>query len=308
MEAKQTVDSGFDFAVMQDELFLPDGKRSGWFANRRVDNDEVLGVCSERYGIVQHSDLMERAEKAFARKGLNNYTRKVYVTDGGAKLRVNYDFKDNTIEVPVVGDKMGFRLTLQNSYDRTLRIAFMLGMLRLVCQNGMQTLEKELNIVKKHHKNLDINSIITDGAIDKALARFTSAADVFALIAGSGITQEQGVTALGNLADGNVISDKVREGISVVWNNPREDGADGQVGDNRNLYQLYNAVTQYLTSSNLTDKEGNALGVFEDSRFEYANRISGQMLKRFSLAAENPKRLKSLLTPSQIQGVTLENN
>ncbi len=88
--AKQTVNQDWDFEVAQEELFLPDGAKSGYLAARRLDNNEVLGIHTDRYGIVKNADLVDKAESAFARKGLTNYERKIYVTDGGAKLRVNY--------------------------------------------------------------------------------------------------------------------------------------------------------------------------------------------------------------------------
>jgi len=211
--------------------------------------------------------------------------------------------------VPEVGDKMGFRLTLQNSFDRSLRVSFALGMLRLVCTNGMQTLEKELDMLKKHSKNFDLGALLTDDAIDKALATFNNTGNTYAALARVGVTQEQGIFALQNQANTGLISDKVREGISSVWNDPREDGADGSVGDDRNLYQLYNAATQYLTSDRLVDKKtGDAVGTFESSRFEYANRVSSQLLKRFKLASDNSKRFDKLITVAKADGVKVENN
>ena len=307
--AKQTVNQDWDFEVAQEELFLPDGAKSGYLAARRLDNNEVLGIHTDRYGIVKNADLVDKAESAFARKGLTNYERNIYVTDGGAKLRVNYDFKDHDIEVPEVGDKMGFRLTLQNSFDRSLRVSFALGMLRLVCTNGMQTLEKERDMLRKHSKNFDLDSLLTDEAIDEAMARFGDSVNTFAGLARVGITQEQGIYALQNQANTGLISEKVREGINSVWANPREDGADGSVGNDRNLYQLYNSATQYLTADNLVDKKtGDAVGTFESPRFAYANRISGQLLKRFNLAADNPKRLDKLVKVVTVDGVKVENN
>ena len=337
--AKQSKNKDWDFNVVQEPLYtgrvvsrivenpnphhnpldttskptlkeiVEEPERSGYFASVRSDNGEVLGVHTSRYGIVQNGDLIEKAESAFARKGLGDYERNIYVTDGGAKRRVNYDFKGHDIEVPEGGDKMGFRLTLQNSFDRSLRVSFALGMLRLVCTNGMQTLEKELDMLKKHSKKFDLNALLTDDAIDKALASFTKTGNTYAALARVGITQEQGIFALQNQADTGLISDKVREGISSVWNNPREDGADGSVGDDRNLYQLYNAATQYLTSDNLVDKKsGDAVGTFESTRFEYANRVSGQLLKRFNLASDNPKRFEKLVAVAKADGVKVENN
>jgi len=306
--AKQTINQDWDFTVVQEPLTLPSGRQSKVFANVRTDTGEELGYCTERYAIVNSRDLVEKAEDAFERKGLGTYKRTIYSTDGGAKLRVTYDFEDKTIEIPEVGDEMGFRLILQNSFDRSTRVSFALGFLRLLCTNGMQTLEKELDMLKKHSKSLDIDSLLTDSALDKAMSRFTDAGAVYGNLAKLGITQDQGVYALQNQANTGLISEKVRQGIASVWNSPREDGADGEFGDNRNLYQLYNAATQYLTSDEQTDKDGGDIGTFESTRFEYANRVSGQLLKRFDLAAKNSKRLDKLIALPKVADVKVENN
>jgi hypothetical protein len=36
-----------------------------------------------------------------------------------------------------------------------------------------------------------------------------------------------------------------------------------------------------------------------DERFEYANRVTGNVLKRFDMASRNPNRLKKLWTPRE---------
>ena len=68
------------------------------------------------------------------------------------------------------------------------------------------------------------------------------------------------------------------------------------IGDiDGNLYNLYNAVTQHLTDE------------VEGSRFEYANRISSNVLKNFQAASLNPKRLKTLTAvPENSQVVVTE--
>ena len=69
--------------------------------------------------------------------------------------------------------------------------------------------------------------------------------------------------------------------ISKIWNNPthREDNS-------RNLYSLYNAVTQHLTHE------------VEDTRFELAERVSQKTLRAFDAASKNGgKKDKLLLLP-----------
>ena len=76
-----------------------------------------------------------------------------------------------------------------------------------------------------------------------------------------------------------------------IWNSPtHEEDKD------RNLYNLNNAVTQHLTHD------------VADERFEYANRVTTNVLKRFDLASRNEKRLEQLWTPTKSESIKVENN
>jgi len=273
--AKQS--NTIDFTVASEALFTADGANSGWLANRRTDNGAVLGVTSDRYGIIQNADLISCAEDAFAKRGMTNYTRKTVSTGAGEKMYVSYDFKDNTKKLKV-GDEVGMRLTLQNSFDRTLRASFAIGMLRLRCLNGMTTLEKEVGMTKKHHLNINVDFIAK--SLDKAVQGFDRSTAVFDRLAEVAVTQEQGIYILSHLEEDGVVSGKVREGIQAVWNAPkyREDEA-------RNLWNLYNAMTQHVTHE------------IADTRFELANRVSDGVLHEFARASRDGSRLAKLMMP-----------
>ena len=288
--AKQEIDTGYDFKVNQVEVPHPtkEGK-SGYFMNIREDNDEIMGWTTERYGLVNHADVLGRADEAFAARDIK-VERRVIVTEGGRKMRAQYDLQGDLFkaEVPAVGDVMAYRLTAQNSYDRTLRISFALGLLRLVCTNGMTTTEREIEMVKKHSTNVNIGDVITESALDSALAKLKDSLNVYGMMAHTEVNQEQGLTILKNLAAAKVFSDKVRENIAKIWNEPtyEEDKA-------RNLYNLNNAVTQHLTHE------------VADTRFEYANRVTTNVLKRFDLASRNSTRLNKLWTPSKNEEIVI---
>jgi hypothetical protein len=68
-----------DYSVETVSLLTPEGEHSGWMANRRTDTKAVLGVCTERYTLVQNSSLIETVETAFADNKLGEFTRKAYV-------------------------------------------------------------------------------------------------------------------------------------------------------------------------------------------------------------------------------------
>ena len=304
MSRKVTQSSDYDFQVETVRLLTPEGNKSSVFLNRRVDNREELGTCTEHYGLVQNADLINRADEALDRRGMTDYERKISVTDNGSKLRAIYDFKRDAdkLVVPEVGDEMGFRLIVQNSFDRSLKVSFALGFLRLACTNGMTTLERELDMVKRHTKKIDINSLLTDQALGEALAKFDDAANVYTEIARKDVTQQQGLNVLQNLQKKNVFSEKVREGIASIWNNPRRD-EDGKAGEMRNLYQLYNAGTEWLTSAHHTDSKGNELGTYESRRFELANRVSTSMLKTFEASSRTESRFNRLILAPKSEAI-----
>ncbi len=286
--AKQTINADFDFTVNQVPVPHPvTGKKSGYFMNVRDDNDDILGWTSERYGLVNHRDVLGRADEAFEARGID-VTRKVIVTEGGAKMRAQYDPSGDLFqaEVPEVGDVMAYRLTAQNSFDRSLRVSFALGLVRLVCTNGMTTTEKEVDMVKKHSKQLNIADLVTDEALDSALSKLKDSVNVYSRLAQVELDEEQGLNILKTLTQGKVISEKLREEIAKIWIAPTHDEDKG-----RNLYNLNNAVTQHVTHE------------VADSRFEYANRVTTNVLRRFDLAARNPNRLKKLWTPAKEKNV-----
>jgi len=266
--AKQTKNSNWDFNVASEQLLRQDGSKTPIFANVRTDTNEILGTSTERYGVVQNEDLTGRAESAFAARGIK-YDRNIYATDNGAKMRAVYDLTGDQFrtKVPKVGDIMGYRLTVQNSFDRTLRVSFALGLMRLVCTNGMQTMQKDVDMVSKHSTKLDLDSLITDAALDKALGFLSKSGDVFGQLASTPLDDELGLNVLANLTKKKVMSEKVRERVASIWSNRsdllRSDNHDA------NLYNLYNSVTQHLTDE------------VEETRFEYANRMSNQVLKAF---------------------------
>ena len=78
-----------------------------------------------------------------------------------------------------------------------------------------------------------------------------------------------------NLQDSKVLSNSLRQDITKIWVNPtyKEDEA-------RNLYTLYNAATQHLSSG----KNPNAV---QNERFEYAEKVNESILRKLTRAAKD---------------------
>jgi hypothetical protein len=293
--ARNTIQSSdYNYTVEREVLHLGNGNRSRVYAHVRTDTGEELGWGTEQYGFVQNADLIGNAEEAFESRGMIPTHRHIVVTGRGERMFAQYDFENETAiatrrEDRVKGMELGMRLTLQNSFDRSLRVSFALGMVRLVCLNGMTTLENEFGMTRKHSSNVEIGFI--GDALDKAKGSFAKAAQGFSVLGDVDITQEQGRNILGQLNKSKVLSNIVKDGILKVWENPTHEADEA-----RNLWTLYNAATQHLTH-----------GV-SDTRFEYANTVSTNVLRRLRGAAEQPAKLAKLATAIPVKAVEVALN
>jgi len=281
--ARQTkpAQRAFDFDVHQEPLLTTDGKRTGYFGMVRRDTPEpiTLGVCTEQYGVVKNADLIEMVETNLASHDkLSNYNSKKFVVRDGARFYASYDFPDFKTELKPMGkrakgDILGLRLVVNNSYDRSCRVSLSLGFLRLICTNGMTSLSKEFSMTKRH--TLAVNLDFVGDALAHACDSVESSAQIFNKLAQRAITNEQGLNLLTKLEEKEVISGKVREGIESVWRNPSY-----ELDTDRNLYNLYNAATQFLTRN------------VSQERYEYSERVNRDLLKVFSGKTRDEDLLK----------------
>mgnify|MGYP001353165677 CR=1 FL=1 len=291
------ISTDWDYNVVMEDLFTADGKKSGFKCTRRTDTGKVLNPVTKDYGIVQNSDLFPRVRDAFQSHGWgeNDYSEDIYVARDGRRVYGRYDFKNEVIKLPQVGDELGLRLTVNNSFDRTCKVSFSVGMLRLVCTNGMTTLEKEFSMQRKHSNKLDLNFI--QDALENAVNAWDSLKkdnNPFSRMADAKISQEEGLNILLNMT-GNTgkkpLSEVQREAIAQIWNGPtyKED-------EQRNVWNLLNASTQYL--SNDTDV----------NRFEMVERVTASVTSRLMDATRNQGVLAKLKEAPEVEGVVVANN
>jgi hypothetical protein len=249
--------SRFDYTVEQTPLHLPNGGATRYFANVRTDTSEVLGIVTERYEVLQNADFFNPVEELFQQEGFGNFKRKTVCTHGGARVRAVYDFADHGIKVG--GEDLMLRLKVQNSFDGSLRASFQVGMVRLVCTNGLAVPVAAVGMTRKHTKALDTD-LVRD-AFHRSVKAFSDAAPAFERLQETSVSQSEGNSILLGFEKSKVMSERMRERVQSVWESPRyhEDRT-------RNLWNLYNAVTQHLTHD------------VEDKRFELAERVNTGVL------------------------------
>lgn len=233
----ERVSAAYDYEVECVPLSTEHGP-TRFFGTRRKDTDEIFATVTGAYEVLQNRQLVEAAEAAFRAKGMTGWKRKVVVTYGGARCYVIYDFPG--IGGKVAGQELAFRLKIQNSFDGTIRASFAIGLVRLICSNGLAMPVSTMNLTQKHTTALEIDFV--GRTVEQALKAFFDALPFFESMTRIRVAQDEGKLILKGFADRHLIGRRQAEAINRIWEHPKhEEDRD------RNLWNLYNAVTQHLT-------------------------------------------------------------
>jgi len=278
-EAKP-ISADYDFAVESVPVYIKhQGEfiRTGDYANQRQDTGARVGITSDKYGIVQNGNLLRMVKETFGNMKLGDYKEKTFVCDEGKRFYGQFDFPNQLRAAsPVVGDDVSLRLTVRNSYDRSCRANVAIGMMRLVCTNGMTSLRKAADLNVRHSSSVSIASI-RDG-LKSAVGMFDQSVKDLATMRNRKISHDQGVLILNNLAQKAYLTETLKDSVEMVWNSPRKEDEE------RNIYNLYNACTQHLTH-------------VSGSRFEYSGKRSDACLKALHRVASEGKYFDTMIIP-----------
>lgn len=98
----------------------------------REDRDATLSIVSNSYQLIQHKEAMHPAVEALGREGWKvNASR---IERFGTTAFVELQRRDKV--ATIVGEPVGERLMLVNSYDRSTSLRLSVGVLVLRCTNG----------------------------------------------------------------------------------------------------------------------------------------------------------------------------
>ena len=151
-----------DFKVERQDLFTKSGIAVDKQAIVRTDLNTVLGVVSPDYFIVTHKEALDKATSVveqFEDLKLEN----IATTKGGSRMYAMYQSqKEYIIGNLDTGkpDNIKLRLTLNNSYDGSLKYGFTIGAYRLVCKNGLRTGQDIFAVKQKHTAGLIVDNIM----------------------------------------------------------------------------------------------------------------------------------------------------
>lgn len=221
------------FKVQKAPIFSQSGVEiEGFKQIQRLDNGQTLSIVSPDYELVQHLESLQPAVELLGREGWK--VKASHIERHGARAYVELHRIDKAFTV--VGEKVGERLMLRNSYDKSSSLIFEFGGLVLRCLNGATAPVGGMGFSGHHTGDLrrDLNKFVGKlAAIEAAL--------------GTRLIEEY------SQLDKKVSPEIAREIIKRSLGKRRENtvlqywmtgiGRDGEM----NAWNLYNGVTQFLT-------------------------------------------------------------
>lgn len=128
----------YDFPVAIEPAFTHKGKLiPRRFAVVRTDTGEPLSIVSDRYALITHNEVMEAANSLLDQLGpQGNRADKVYLERDGTSFTYVVTYREHGRDLKV-GDKVGLRVYVKNSYSGKQCASIKIGGLVLSCLNGM---------------------------------------------------------------------------------------------------------------------------------------------------------------------------
>lgn len=226
-----------EFNVVRKPLVTEDGLKTDREAVVRTDTNEVLGVVSKTYGLLEHQVGLRDALKAVEKLNQGFVLKKLVTSGNGARM---YAHIEGTKEYNLgrtermVGDLIRPVLILQNSIDGSTRFGFRIGAMRLICLNGMTSAVTFSSIFTKHTSGVDFDAILASGS--DALHQFEERSiPTWKHMMVTPLNKEFAIQQLTDKKLG--IPDMVNKRVIELT---REDSTD-------TLWDLYNKYTYHLT-------------------------------------------------------------
>ncbi len=144
--------SGLNWTVFSKELYDESGKKiPGWVANTREDNDETLGIVSDKYTLVQNWEALDFVN-ALPMEGGFKFDRAGVFRDGRSIWVMG-----TLPEVNILGDDISNNVVFVNSHDGSAGVKVMMTPIRLACYNMINLATKKANRIwaAKHTSRLN---------------------------------------------------------------------------------------------------------------------------------------------------------
>lgn len=237
------------FPVKQEKLFLSNGRETDIYAIINAENGHYVGHYGSEDVFISNKELMERLFKALDLLGIDyDVKMKAYGKRADrfhAILTLNEGLKVNGFESKL-------ELHIKNSFGNGALMC-QLGLLLLICLNGMVGMQKAFSLLQRHSKSLSLDYVVKE--LEQRLSNAQNGFQgMFDGINDIQINDNQVATMLGNMArlGKQSFSKKMASYILLNWHNPDE--PERGYGDT--LWRFLNAGTRVFRD--LSDIKGES--------------------------------------------------
>ena len=196
----------------------------------RTDTNEPLGIVSNQYGLLTHTDVIDSLRHVLSGQ---KYEEQIQLTKNGAHLFASYKLTDIQIE-PKLNDFVSMRLIGRNSYDGTKSFTMMLGAFRLVCSNGM-VIGKELFSFRQRHISsvVSLDQELLDSKVGDLIGTFKRSLPIMKTMTKTPANVDESFFDKDKISMPNYL---VKEALEIYENDKQ-----------KTVWNLYNAFTSVIT-------------------------------------------------------------
>jgi len=157
----------YDFPVRLSEIKTGDIVIPNKLAVIREDTNKPIGVVSDKYSLIKHSEAIEIFRDALKN---NKYEENIELIREGAQLFGTYKLTDMQIEV-AKNDNVAMQIILKNSYDGSKSFQLILGAFRVACSNGM-VIGREFFSFSQKHISVSNSLLNVKNNVSELISRF----------------------------------------------------------------------------------------------------------------------------------------
>lgn len=218
----------YAFPVQIQKLVTEKGHKTDRLAIVRSDNKAILGIVSNQYHLIKHSEVIDSIEKTLP---VALKTKSIHVCNGGALVFARYQSPKIKNAEPRKGDIVSFGIEVFNSYNGRVMAGMRTFATRLVCSNGMTVPRSISSITIKHTHGANI--INAREAFDSKIQQFIKYQEIWKKWTTMKLTKGTAKTYL----DKNIKSAKAKIIISSKY----------EMDGDETVWGLFNSLTWFGT-------------------------------------------------------------
>jgi len=215
-----------------------------------LDNDVTYAIASNRYVVTKHEDLLDEVEGAIdATPGFNNYSKEVWLSPDGGRMKTSYIFKDIEYSIDNSNsDTVNPKIEVLNSYDLGWAKQVLFGAFRLVCSNGLVIGKVFASYKEKHYEN---SRESVKGLLMEGLDKFSEQTQLWKTWVDKVLTYNEYEKVMNNVG----FTKKDREEIGNIIETSSDITMDAIRTKTLTYWVFYNILCQYITHKVSTETE-----------------------------------------------------